>query len=213
MRLTRSLLAFACVVLNFSGTAKAADSIQWRNPLRPCAGDCAVYFFAGSSVATNVNDIFFKPIGPTAWNYSGGSVVGGAVSRRIATVFTVFDIESEWGAAKRLGDQTEAEFWGAIYVRFTAFPWNNYIYTTLGLSTGLNYATGISQFEKDHSKLDPPAGTHIQHYFAPELTFALPDHKERQLVFRLHHRSGMYGLISGAMSGSTYMTAGVRLWF
>lgn len=213
MRLTRSLLAFACVVLSFIQTAEAASSIEWRNPLLPCAGDCSVYVFAGSSVATNVQDIFFKPIGPTAWKYSGGSIVGGAFSRRIATVFDMFELDTEIGTAKRFGDQTEGEFWGALYVRFIAFPWNNYIYTTLGLSTGLNYATGISQFEKDHSTLDPPAGTHIQHYFSPELTFALPEHKERQLVFRLHHRSGMYGIISGAMSGSTYITAGVRLWF
>lgn len=114
MRLTRSVLTVACVVLSFCNTAKAADSIQWRNPLRPCDGDCAIYVFAGSSVATNVQDIFFKPIGPTAWNYSGGSIVGGAVSRRIATVFTVFDIESELGTAKRFGDQTEGEFWGGV---------------------------------------------------------------------------------------------------
>ena len=213
MRLTRSLFAFACGVLSFSSIAEAADFIKWRNPLLPCAGDCAIYVFAGSSVATNVQDIFFKPIGPTAWNYSGGSVVGGAVSRRIATVFEIFDVDGEFGTAKRFGDQTEGEFWGAFYVRFLAFPWNGYLYTTLGLSTGLSYATGISQFEKDHSKLDPPAGTHIQHYFAPELTFALPQHKERQLVFRLHHRSGMFGIVSGALSGSTYITAGVRVWF
>jgi hypothetical protein len=213
MRLTRSLLAFACGTLILSGFAEAADTIKWRSPLQPCAGDCAIYVFAGSSVATNVQDIFFKPIGPTAWNYSGGSVVGGAVSRRIATVFAMFDIESELGAAKRLGDQTEGEFWGAVYVRFTAFPWNNYVYTTLGLSTGLSYATGISDFERAHSTLNPPTGTHIQHYFSPELTFALPDHKDRQLVFRLHHRSGMYGIVSGAMSGSSYMTVGVRAWF
>jgi hypothetical protein len=41
----------------------------------------------------------------------------------------------------------------------------------------------------------------------------LPEHKERQLVLRLHHRSGAYGLVSGATSGSTYITVGVRAWF
>ena len=212
MRLTRSF-AFVFGALIFSNPAKAADAIEWRSPLRPCDGDCAVMAFVGTSVATNVQDIFFKPIGPTAWNYSGGSVVGGTVSRRIATVFTIFDIETEFGAAKRFGDQTEAEFWGAFYVRFTAFPWNNYLYTTLGLSTGLSYATGISDFERAHSQLNPPAGTHVQHYFSPELTFALPEHKEKQLVVRLHHRSGAYGVVSGAASGSTYISAGVRVWF
>jgi hypothetical protein len=215
MRLPRRLVAFASVyVVALTVSAKASEfDLRWRSLLQPCNGDCAIYVFAGSSIATNVQDIFFKPIGPTAWQYSGGSIVGGAVERRIATVFNVIDIEGELGTAKRLGDQTEGEFWGAFYVRYTAFPWNNFIYTTLGLSTGLSYATGISDFEKAHSDLNPPAGTHIQHYFSPELTFALPEHKERQLVLRLHHRSGAYGLVSGATSGSTYITVGVRAWF
>jgi hypothetical protein len=215
MRLLHHLGAFAFVcVLTLTVSAKASDfDMRWRSPLQPCNGDCAVMAFIGTSVATNVQDIFFKPIGPTAWTYSGGGIVGGAVSRRIATVFNIIDIEGELGTAKRYGDQNEAEFWGAFYVRYTAFPWNNFIYTTLGLSTGLNYATGISDFEKAHSELNPPAGTHIQHYFSPELTFALPEHKERQLVVRLHHRSGAYGVMSGAMSGSTYIAVGVRAWF
>ena len=156
---------------------------------------------------------FSKPIGPTAWQYDDGGIVGGTASRRIATVFHVIDIEAEVGAAKRFGNQHEGEFWGAFYVRYTAFPWNKYLTTTFALSTGLSYATGISEFEKDHSELNPPAGTHVQHYFSPELTFALPEHKERQLVVRLHHRSGAYGVVSGAMSGATYLTVGVRAWF
>jgi hypothetical protein len=215
MRLPRRLGAFAFVcVFALTVSAQASDfDLRWRSPLQPCNGDCAVMAFTGTSVATNVQDIFFKPIGPTAWTYSGGGIVGGAVSRRIATVFSLIDIEGELGTAKRYGDQNEAEFWGAFYVRWTAFPWNNFVYTTLGLSTGLNYATGISDFEKAHSELNPPAGTHIQHYFSPELTFALPEHKERQLVVRLHHRSGAYGVVSGAMSGATYIVVGVRAWF
>lgn len=227
MRLPRSLVALAyCCVFGASavsvqaadlpGAEQAAPSnfkLRWREPLQPCGGDCAVYFFAGTSVATNVQDIFFKPIGPTAWQYSGGSIVGGAVERRIATAFNIIEFDGEFGTAKRFGDQTEAEFWGAIYVRYIAFPWNNCIYTTFAVSTGLNYATGISDFEKAHSDLNPPAGTHIQHYFSPELTFALPEHKERQLVIRLHHRSGAYGVISGALSAATYITVGFRYWF
>ena len=59
-----------------------------------------------------------------------------------------WDIEAEVGAAKRFGNQQEGEFWGAMYVRYTAFPWNKYLYTTFALSTGLSYATGISDFEK-----------------------------------------------------------------
>jgi hypothetical protein len=215
MRLPEFLVASILFSVGFvlPVAVQASDAIQWRNPLQPCDGDCAVTVFTGTAVATNVQDIFFKPIGPTAWHYSGGGIVGGTMSRRIATAFRVFDIEAEAGVAKRFGDQTEGEVWGALYVRITDFPWNNYLYTTFAVSTGLNYATGISDFEKEMSGLNPPGGTHVLHYFSPEFTFAMPDHKERQLVVRLHHRSGAYGVVSGAFSGATYLTVGLRLWF
>jgi hypothetical protein len=214
MRLPRRLvvLAFACVFVALSVSAEASDQVDWRwhKPLQPCGGDCAFMVFAGQSVTTNVQDIYFKAIPPWSWAFDNGGIVGATASRRVATVFHVIDIEAEIGSAKRFGNQQEGEFWGAMYVRYTDFPWNKYLTTTFALSTGLNYATGISDFEKEHSELNPPAGTHVQHYFSPELTFALPDHQERQLVIRLHHRSGAYGVISGALSGATYLTVGLR---
>jgi hypothetical protein len=215
MRLPRILPAaiFACVVFFLAVSAQASDAIKWYNPLQPCDGNCAFTVFAGQAVGTNVQDIFFHAIPPWKWSYDAGGIVGATASRRIATIFEMLDIEAEVGAAKRFGNMDEGEFWGAVYVRYIDFPWNKFLYTTLAVSTGLNYATGISDFEREMSGLNPPGGTHVLHYFSPELTFALPDHKDRQLVVRLHHRSGAYGVISGAFSGATYLTVGLRAWF
>lgn len=222
MRLPKGLVALVCVCVAVVTASSAQASEQaasgnanwhWRDPSQPCNGDCAIMIFAGRAVDTNVQDIFFKEIGPWNWHYDDGGIVGATASRRIATLFQILDIEAEVGAAKRFGDMDEGEVWGAMYVRFTDFPWNNFLYTTLALSTGLNYATGISDFEKRASELNPPGGTHVMHYFSPELTFALPNHKDRQLVLRLHHRSGAYGIVSGAFSGASYLTVGLRAWF
>jgi hypothetical protein len=106
--------------------------------------------FAGQSVTPNVEDIYFKAIPPWLWAYDGGGIIGATASRRVVIIFHVIDIEAEAGAAKRFGNQQEAEFWGVIYVRYTAFPWNKYFVTTSSASTGLSYATGISEFEKEH---------------------------------------------------------------
>jgi hypothetical protein len=215
MQLRRGLLALAVASLGLPGPANASGQFEWhwKDPLQPCGGQCAVMAFVGASVASNVQDIFFKAIPPWSWQFGSGGVAGGAASRKIATLFSLLDIEGELGIAKRFGDQHETEFWEAIYVRYSQFPWNKIIYTTFAVSTGISYATGVSEFEKEHSKLDPPDGTRIQHYFSPELTFALPEHKDRQLVLRLHHRSGAYNIISRAASGSTYLAVGLRLWF
>lgn len=169
--------------------------------------------FAGQSVTTNVQDIFFKVIPPWSWGYDAGGIVGATASRRVATVFRILDVETEIGAAKRFGNQNEGEFWGAIYFRYSEFPWNSFIHTTVAGSIGLNYATGISAIEMEYGKLDPPGGTHVMHFYSPEITFSLPKHLDKQLVVRLHHRSGAYGVVSGAFSGATYLTVGLRSWF
>jgi len=51
------------------------------------------------------------------------------------------------------------------------------------------------------------------HFFSPELTFALPRAPGTELLFRFHHRSGVYGLISDAHGGAQYGTVGLRLRF
>jgi hypothetical protein len=217
MHLPRGLVALAsiCVTFILVAPAEASDRVDWhwRELLQPCKGDCAFMIFAGRAVGTNVQDIFFKPIGPTAWQYDNGGFVGATASRKIVTFFNSFTLEAEIGAGQRFGNMHETEFWEALYGRYHNFPWNKFIHTTVAVSTGLSYATGVSDFEKTHSGLNPPSGTHVMHYFSPEVTLALPEHLDRQLVFRLHHRSGAYGIVSGAFSGATYMTVGLRLWF
>ncbi|MBV8792265.1 MAG: hypothetical protein JO237_09445 [Pseudolabrys sp.] len=172
--------------------ARASDQVEWHwhRLFEPCNGNCAITGLVGPGLSTNVQDIFFTAIPPWKWKYDQGWFIGGAASRRIVTLFRVFDIEWELGAGQRFGTQHEGEVWEAFYVRFTGFPWNHLLYTTFALSTGLSYATGISDFEKVAGKLDPPGGTHVLHYFSPELTFALPERRDRELVFRLQHRSG-----------------------
>jgi hypothetical protein len=128
----------------------------------------------------------------------------------VATLFSIIDIEPEVGIAKRFGNAHEAEIWAALYFRFTAFPWNHIVYTTAAVSTGLNYASGISDWERFIAGKAAPQ--RLLHYFSPELTFALPEHKNVELVLRLHHRSGVYGLIS-RIAGAQYATAGVRWRF
>ncbi len=47
----------------------------------------------------------------------------------------------------------------------------------------------------------------------PEITFADPDNKNVEFLIRYHHRSGVFGLFDGVVSGSTFITAGVRFRF
>ena len=56
-------------------------------------------------------------------------------------------------------------------------------------------------------------GSQLMHFFAPEITFALPSRPDVQLLLRFHHRSGVFGLVSDAWGGAQYATVGLRSLF
>jgi hypothetical protein len=178
---------------------------------QPCGGDCRVMVFGGRFVDTAMEDIFFNPEPIWDWRWRDSQFLGLALSRRVVTVADVLDVEAEAGAGKRFGELTEAEVWAALYLRWTAFPWNHVVKTTVAISTGLNMASGISPVEVRRGEVD--RGERVLHYFSPELTFAHPRKDDMELVFRIHHRSGGYGVISDVTGGAQYGTLGLRYHF
>jgi len=99
-----------------------------------------------------------------------------------------------------------------IMARWSNFPWSNTLRTTFGLGGGLSYATDIPSIE---IRPDNPDGNYrrLQHYIAVEATFALPKYKDWQLVYRLHHRSGVFGLFQSDNGGNTAVQIGLRRYF
>jgi hypothetical protein len=169
----------------------------------------AVAVFVGRSAPTNFTQIITQP-----WTtkFEDTAMVSLTYNRRLFTVIDHLDIEAELGIAKRFGEADEWEFNTGILLRWTWFPWNDVIRTTLGISVfGPSYATGISQTEKDKSGNDK--GNRWLNFFAPELTFADPDNPELEFVFRLHHRSGIFGVYEGVDGGSTFISTGLRYRF
>ena len=55
--------------------------------------------------------------------------------------------------------------------------------------------------------------SHWKNFFTPELTLALPQYPEHELLFRFHHRSGIYGLINDTFSGAQFFSVGYRARF
>ncbi len=217
---TNARVIHACVAVLDLGLlacrAEAANLIDWRwNSLgQSCDRECSVMVFGGTFVETAMTDIFLKGNAyPGAWDMGGGGLLGIAASRTAATLFGgVIRLEPEIGAAKRFGNMDEWEFWGAVYARYTAFPWNNYIRATAAISTGLNYASDVSDIERRRAGRGS-GGSQLLHYLSPEVTFAPPNNQDFELVVRFHHRSGAYGLVSDADGGAHYLTGGLRVRF
>jgi hypothetical protein len=178
----------------------------------------AVTAFAGRGTDTDFTTILTEP-----WtvHFVDLWVVGAAMSARLGTVNELtgsdlgsigdyFSIDLEAGTAYRFGDEEMGEFWGAIYLRYDGFPWNDTIYTTIAANTGVSYITETSEFERGRSD---GQSSQLLHYLAPEITFADPDNKNLEFLIRLHHRSGVFGAFDGVSGGSSFVTSGIRMRF
>ena len=193
--------------------AGAAVAGGWtpESLLSPCTGDCSVVVFAGSDVETGMGDIVTGLSMPNRWDIRReDKLVGVALARRAGRLWR-FDLEPEIGLARRSGRQDETEVWGAVFARYRGFPWDDRLLTTVAVSTGLNWASDISAVERARAR--DGRGSQLMHYFAPEVTFALPSAPRSELVFRFHHRSGVFGLVSDAIGGAQYVTVGLRFRF
>jgi hypothetical protein len=138
-------------------------------------------------------------------------MVATAVSREALSFWQHWTLEPEAGVAQRFGRQDATEVWGAVFFRYHGFPWDRVVLTTAALSTGLNWASEVTDVEQDRANDDE--GSRWMHFFAPEITFAAPSRPNVELLIRFHHRSGVFGLVSDAWGGAQYLTAGVRVRF
>lgn len=207
---------------------------RWTAPTSPCNGTCAITAFTGRQTLIGMPDAFgiadftagnyglHERVPISDWPWTDSGMIGIAVSRQLASfghsdVGDIVALEGEVGMAQRYGSQDQLELWGALYLRWKQFPWNRVVKTTVAISTGLNWATGISPHEIRSSQNGE--GSQLLHYLSPEITFALPSHPEQELVFRFHHRSGggdMFGpnsIFNNTRGGSNYVNVGLRWRF
>lgn len=168
----------------------------------------SVAFYGGQLTEGVFTDLLIKP-----WDteFKDTKLLALSAAYRLYRFPFGLSFEVEAGVGRRFDDEEMWEFWTALGARWDNFPWNEYVYTTAGITFfGPNYSTKISPHERDRNDGDE---THWMNFFAPEITLAHPDLPEAALLLRLHHRSGMGGLYNGTTSGSTFLSAGTRLFF
>lgn len=102
--------------------------------------------------------------------------------------------------------------WNPYFIfRWRDFPWNHKVLTTIGVGEGISWASHVPQQEID-SEDEPGYSRKLLNYLMTEITFSLPNHPEWQVMYRLHHRSGVFGLYAPGTVGSTAVGMGVRYW-
>lgn len=112
---------------------------------------------------------------------------------------------------KHRGLQHNAEA-DIAYVLRTGFAAIGPVRLRLGAGIGLSYAFGNPSYE-DGPDDNPEKRYRLQNFNAYELEGGLQNFPETGLVFRVHHRSGMYGLIAPRHVGSNFLTVAIRQRF
>lgn len=92
-----------------------------------------------------------------------------------------------------------------ITLRWKDFPFNRLVYTNLESGVGLSYTEHVLAIERQrHPDRDR---SHLKFYWPIQLTLALPEKKQHQLVVFIHHQSGGHVFDEG---GSNLIGIGYR---
>ncbi len=207
----RNLVAIAGLLVASTVAAGATDVER--------GGKHSIAAFAGQATDTNFVESMYAP-----WtnDLKDIGVIGAMYSYRLGSLHDVFGlpsnhvtdhivVETEAGGAFRFGDEKLGEVWTGLYIRYDGFFWNDKVYTTLAVNTGLSLLSEESDFERGRD--GNFKNEELLHYMGPEITIADPDNKNLELLLRYHHRSGVFGLFNGVVSGSTFLSSGVRYRF
>ncbi len=106
-------------------------------------------------------------------------------------------------------EHTIYEFNPYLAFRWANLPWNHYINTSLAIGEGISYATSVPSLEKKANE----DTKRLLNYLMLEATFASPRYPRLQLVARVHHRSGAFGLYHAGNTGSNVLGLGIRYLF
>ncbi|AHF00183.1 hypothetical protein THITH_11565 [Thioalkalivibrio paradoxus ARh 1] len=171
---------------------------------QPADGEWSVFGYAGQWSANNIGSILR---GRTEFRDTYVGVAG--ASRTLYGFRESLSLELEANAGVHTGLQHHSEVNTALLLRWRPFP-NRYLNTSVAFGLGPSYAFRTPEVEQHPRR---PAARLL--VFMPvEITFAQPGARNPrwEVLFRVHHRSGAFGLVSDAR-GSNFVSAGVRFRF
>lgn len=131
-----------------------------------------------------------------------------ALSQAFAFENPAHQWEIEGQVGKHWREQTHWEFNLLALYRWQRFPWSDRFDTSIAVGEGLSYATEVPPLEE--ASPTNVGATRLLNYIVIELTFAPPQAKNWSLVYRIHHRSGVYGIFNNVEGGSNVIAGGIK---
>ena len=159
--------------------------------------------------------IFTKnPIGksllPLVPRYEDNFILGAAFQRKVYDLGPLV-LGWEVGGAGRFGESGSGEVWGSGWFRFVAFS-NGNIVITPGMGIGLSAVTNTIGIERQREIAANGNATLLGH-LSPEIAVSFRNMPNMSLVYRIHHRSGLFGHLFKMNEGHNAQVIGIRWSF
>ncbi|SEM22553.1 hypothetical protein SAMN04489760_10737 [Syntrophus gentianae] len=168
------------------------------------AKDWTVTIYGAIQARSDFDEMFYDPDFDNDYKF-----IAVALNRKIGSFTKHMDFECEAQVVKHFDGQNHMEFNGLVIARWLTFLWDEYIDTSLAVGDGLSWATETPKLEAlEHEKTSA-----LLDYVLVEVSLSLPQAPEWSLVWRIHHRSGVFGLFNGVHGGSNALGVGLSYHF
>jgi hypothetical protein len=159
--------------------------------------------YGGAHAQDDIHDVVtFQP------KFEDNAYIGVvALARELWHYKKYLSFELEGQVAKHFNKDTQWEFVGVFIGRWHYFPWDKYVDTSFAVGDGLSYYTEVSEVETE----DDEDAQRALNYLLFEVALGLPEYPRWDLVFRIHHRSSVFGLYGAG--GSNFVCGGIKFAF
>jgi hypothetical protein len=167
----------------------------------------SIFVFAGGFTNGNMGE----SVVPLSAPYEDNYIIGLAYDREFFRSAKDTAISAQIGVANRFGDGNSGELWGGIHLQAT-IRISDVVYITPAITIGLSAVTSAIGVESERA-IQHQGNPYLLFYFSPEIAFTLPRFPNVDLVFQVHHRSGLYGTLGHMQEGSNAQVIGLRYHF
>ncbi len=162
--------------------------------------------FIHAYVAQVTNDTFIDTL-RLKTDFAASRLAAVGFGRKFSAPYEHTQLEWELNAAQHWGLQNHPEVNAVGIVRWHGFPWDRAVRTTVAYGLGASWAFATPVVEELEGK-----GVRGLVYMLFEITAAPPQTRSWSAFMRIHHRSGVFRLVSDG-EGSNFIGLGLRHHF
>lgn len=144
------------------------------------------------------------------YKHENAFILGAAYRREFADFGPYLVLGAEAGLGGRFGGAGSAEFWAGPTIRLRGIPIGSEISLSPGMIVGLSAVTSPLGIERQRELEHNGGNATLLFYLAPELALQFTKWPNAELVYRLHHRSGLYNALGKMQEGSNAHVLGLR---